>query len=77
MGAADEIAYVYTMHRANLVTGMAIITLCVIYGRYVIDQGDSAVGTGFYAFSARYASVFANLANVGALVVIITLHDNG
>ena len=77
MGAADKIACVYTMHRANFITSMAMVTLGVIYGCDVVYQRNCTVRAGFHALAAGYTTVFANLANIGALVVVVTLNDHG
>jgi hypothetical protein len=77
MSAADKVSYVYTMNRAHLIAGMAVVTLGVIYGGYVSYEGYCSVGTGLHALAAGYASVLTNLTNVCALVVVAALNDNG
>jgi hypothetical protein len=77
MSAADKVSYVYTMNGTHVITRVAVVALGIINGCYVINQSDCSVGAGFYAFSAGYATVFADLANVSTLIVVVTFHDNG
>ena len=76
MSAADEITYVYTMHRAHLIAGVTVVALGVIYGCYVVYQGDCTVGTGLHTLAAGYTSVLTNLTNLCSLVVVAALNDN-
>ena len=69
MGAADEVSYMYTLHRTNIVTNPAPCALIVIDSCKVIFNLDSTRGAGLLALAAGNTAVEADLADLCALVV--------
>ena len=76
MGAADEIPLMYAMNRAYFPTFTARYTFIVIYSCEIIYYLDCLGGAYFFALSAGYAAVLTELANLCALIVVITLYDD-
>ena len=75
MGAADEIAEMYTLNRTYVVTISAAGTLTVIDGRKIVYYLYCSLGTGLLALAAGYTAVQTNLAHLSALVVTRAFND--
>lgn len=74
MGAAEEIALMYTVDRAYFPTLTARNTLVVIYAGKVIYYLYGFGGTGSLTLAAGYTAVLTELSDLDALVVIITFN---
>lgn len=76
MRAADKVVKVYALNGTYVVTGTAAGTLLIIYRCEVINDLNSAFGTGFLTLSAGDTAVLTYLAHLSALVVAVTLNDD-
>jgi len=76
MGAADEVAEMYTFNGTHIMTLPAARALIIINHSKIILNLYSAVGTGFLTLSAADTTVQAYLADLSALIVVRALDDN-
>ena len=74
MGTADEISLIYAVNRAYFPTLTAGNTLVVINGGEVICHLDCLGGTRLLTLAAGYTAALTELADLNALVMIITLN---
>ena len=70
MSSANKVALVNTMNGADLCTLAAGGAKIVIYHSEVINHRDSTVGAALLALAAGDTAVKADLAHLGALLVI-------
>ena len=76
VGAANEVAEVYTLNRAYIVTASATRARGVVDGSKIVFYLDCSLGAGFLTLAAGDTTVEANLANLSTLVVTRALNDN-
>ena len=76
MRSAEEVTLVNTFNGAYLAAFAAVDALLVIDSCKVILDYDSTRGTVLLAFSASDTTVFAELAHLRALVMVITGNGN-
>lgn len=76
MGTADKITFMYAVNGAYFPTFTARNTLVVIYAGKVVYDLDCLGGTGPLTLAASYTAVLAELSDLYALVVIVTLNYN-
>ena len=69
MGAADEVAEMYTFHRTYVMTNPTPRTLIIVNYRKIILHLNRTARTGLLALAAADTAVEAYLANLSALVV--------
>ena len=69
VGAADEVAEMYTFHRTYVMTNPTPRTLIIVNYSKIILHLYRAVRTGLLALAAADTAVKAYLANLSALVV--------
>ena len=76
MCAADEITLVNAGNRADLDAGAAAGAFIVIYSCEVVYHLDSSFGAGLFAFAAGNTAVLTELADLSALIVVITFNND-
>ena len=76
MGSADEVSFMYALYGTYFPTLAAGNTLVVVYSGKIVYYLDCIYGTVLFTLSAGYTTVLTELANLCALVVIVTLNDN-
>ena len=76
VGAANEVAGVYTSHRTHRLASPATRALGIIDGGKIVNNLDCTVGTGLFALAAGYTAVKTNLANLCDLAVAVALYNN-
>lgn len=76
MGSADKVSYMNTMHRAHVMTGLAAITFSIINCCNIIHKSYCAIRAALYTLAASYTTVLADLANIRALVMVVTLYNH-
>ena len=76
MRAANKVADVYTLCRANVIANSAAGAFIIINSGKVIFNRDSTRGAGFLALAAADTAVKANLTDLGALIVARAFNNN-
>ena len=76
MCSADEVALVYALYWAGFAASAAVGALFVIYYGKIVLNDDSAARAYLFALAACYTSVFAILAHLCALVVVVAGNGN-
>ena len=76
MGTADEIILMYAVNRAYVLAFTARSAFVIIYSGKIIGYLDCALGTSLFALATSYASVLTELADLCALVMVVTLNHN-
>ena len=76
MSAANEVADVYTLNRAYIMTISTTRTLGVVDGSKVVFNLDCTLGTSFFTLSASDTTVKTNLTHLSTLIVARALYYN-
>ena len=74
MCAANEVSFVYAVHRTYFPAFTARNTLVIIYSCKIIHYLYCLGGTGALALSAGYTTVLTELANLYTLVMIVAFN---